>query len=91
MYRLDFPPHLDVVPHHVPAACVPPHTVDEEYLAGTHRQMVESPPPFENFEQLVERFVQKKLSNVFNPIWEEVQILWIGGGGAKSAPPLRNQ
>ena len=25
---------------------------------------------------------------VFNPTWEGVQIPWIGGGGAKSAPPL---
>ena len=67
VYRLEFPPHLDVVPHHVPAACVPPHSVDDEYLAGTHRQrqMVERPPPFENFEQLVERFVQKKIVQCF--------------------------
>ena len=28
---------------------------------------------------------------LFNPTWEGVQIPWIGGGGAKSAPPLRNQ
>ena len=55
VYRLDFPPHLDVVPHHVPVACGLPLTGDEEYRAGTHRQMVESPSGFENFEELVER------------------------------------
>ena len=25
--------------------------------------------------------------SLFNPTWEGVQIPWIGGGGAKSAPP----
>ena len=55
VYRLDFPPHLDVAPHHVPVACGLPLTGDEEYRAGTHRQMVESPSGFENFEELVER------------------------------------
>ena len=55
VYRLDFPPHLDAVPHPVPVASGLPLTGDEEYLAGTHRQMVECPPGFENFEELVER------------------------------------
>ena len=54
VYRLDFPPHLDV-PHHVPLARELPPTGDDEYLAGTHRQMGESRPEFENFEELVER------------------------------------
>ena len=29
-------------------------------------------------------------SALFNPTWEGVQILWIGGGGAKSAPPKKS-
>ena len=29
-------------------------------------------------------------SQPINPTWEGVQILWIGGGGAKSAPPKKS-
>ena len=54
VYRLDFPPHLDV-PHHVPLARELPPTGDDEYMAGTHRQMGGSRPEFENFDDLVER------------------------------------
>ena len=30
---------------------------------------------------------KKSTSPSLNPTWEVVQIPWIGGGGAKSAPP----
>ena len=33
---------------------------------------------------------QTMSSEIANPTWEGVQILWIGGGGANSAPPKKS-
>ena len=29
-------------------------------------------------------------TEIINPTWDGVQILWIGGGGAESAPPKKS-
>ena len=56
VYRLDFPPHLDVTQHDRQSTVLPLHG-DEEYLAGTEKQRDSVPSPFEDEDLNFERYM----------------------------------